>query len=197
MHKPVTTADSDRTPISVTYRLAGDAPDGIERLGSSLSRSFSSITSESQKLELAKQGLRATLDDGSLLADLDTPQETDKYVRNLAYCDKENQFSILTLYWPTGVKSSIHGHSTWGAVGVYSGAVCVLTYDNVHDAGKSWMLKKTNEFVAGPKCLSGNGPDSEGIHQIWNQFKESAWTIHIYGMDLSEDPMAINIFYAD
>ncbi len=119
------------------------------------------------------------------------------YVRQMIHVDPMGRFSVLALAWPPGAKSSVHGHRAWGVVGVYQGEIGIESYIKRSSVKGGYAIVKNGESTARAGRVSAVGPDPEGIHRLFNDSAHPAFSVHIYGMDLSQDPMAINIVYAD
>lgn len=118
--------------------------------------------------------------------------EKRHYGRELVYVDPEKRFTLLVLRWLPRAATPVHGHNAWGVVGVCSGELTICCYDAPE--GKE-CLEKTKEIKGKPGDVSCVGPVPEGIHCISNTSEEEAYSIHVYGMDLSEKADAINVYY--
>lgn len=118
--------------------------------------------------------------------------ETRHYGRELMYLDAAKRFTILVLRWLPGAATRIHGHAAWGIVGVHSGNLTIRCYDLVDDTP---TVEETMHVVGGAGDISAVGPAPEGIHAISNESEGEAYSVHIYGMDLSEEPEGINVYY--
>ena len=173
-----------------------EIPDQIRDLGKKLYAHFDETKGDTDRITYVESLLKSYLARPHLLSDLKQPQGRNTYTRHLLFADPKKRFTILALYWPTGVTTSIHGHNAWGVVGVYDGAVAVTCYEKVEIDGGAWTLTESANLIVGPGVISTVRPDPDGIHRIHNPFSNPAWTVHIYGMDLLTDPVAINVVYA-
>ena len=137
--------------------------------------------------------LPAYLDHPELLDPRHTLGAAEQYRRHLLYADPLRRFSILALVWRPGQHTPVHGHTAWGAVGVYRGRLEVRNYELV-DAGNS-MLSCTEQHraEAGPGTTSWVQTGLQDIHRLACGSAGEAISIHVYGRDLSQDPGSINI----
>jgi len=127
----------------------------------------------------------------------DTPVNGQGYARKMLYTHPRGHFSVLAVRWMPGANTPIHGHNAWGCVGVLDGEIGCETYCCREDACECSMefLSSTGLIRAGKGAVASVGPNPEGIHRLFNPTEKEAVTLHIYGMDLSHDPVAINVLY--
>jgi predicted metal-dependent enzyme (double-stranded beta helix superfamily) len=111
------------------------------------------------------------------------------YRRHVLYADPAGRFTVMSVVWRPGQGTPLHGHTAWGAVGVYQGYPTAAAYDNLNDQGPV----QTGEFECCPGEISYVDPGVDHPHRIFNASDDVAITIHTYGRDLTEDPTSINI----
>ena len=111
------------------------------------------------------------------------------YRRHLLYTDPAGRFTVLALVWRPGQSTPVHGHSAWGAVGVYRGKPSVSTYCYDGDHG----TVADAQIDCKPGDVSHVQAGVASPHRIFNASNDIAITIHTYGRDLSVDPASINI----
>lgn len=145
-----------------------------------------------QKAEVEKL-LKETLPKLQLDDFEDTPANQRGYCRKLLYTHPSGFFSVLQLKWLPGAETPVHGHNAWGCVGVVSGKIGCETYDAAADEPNGVLSNGVIE--AGTGAIATVDPNPKGIHRLFNPTDSVATTIHIYGMDLSENPCAINVPY--
>ncbi|NVJ98683.1 MAG: cysteine dioxygenase family protein [Alphaproteobacteria bacterium] len=123
----------------------------------------------------------------------DTPVNNRGYRRKVLYAHPSGFFSVLQLEWQPGAETPVHGHNAWGCVGVISGEIGCETFKrcDVSEDG----VASTGAIQAGRGAIATVNPDPEGIHRLFNPTDRVATTLHIYGMDLSDKPCAINVPY--
>ena len=113
----------------------------------------------------------------------------DSYRRHVLYADPRGRYTVLAVVWRPGQTTPVHGHTAWGAVGVYRGTPSVEAYRC--DDGATAEL--CGEFCCCPGQVSHVSAGVEAPHRIFNDSDDIAITIHTYGRDLTEDPASINI----
>jgi|GEM_PF-4135343 len=118
--------------------------------------------------------------------------DVSRYGRELMYLDPAKRFTILVLRWLPGAATRIHGHNAWGVVGVHSGNLTIRCYDLLDDTS---LVSQTMQVVGSAGDVSIVGPAPKGIHAISNETDSEAYSVHIYGMDLSVEPEGINVYY--
>ena len=126
--------------------------------------------------------------DGWLPTDCCRPGE-EGYRRHLLYADPLGRYTVLSLVWRPGQATPVHGHTAWGAVGVYRGTPTVENYRMANEAPVS-----TDKLRCHPGDVTHVAPGAEMPHRIFNDSDAIAITIHTYGRDLTLDPTSINIY---
>ena len=111
------------------------------------------------------------------------------YRRHLLYGDPAGRYTVMAVVWRPGQGTPLHGHTAWGAVGVYQGQPSVATYRYVE--GEAPV--QTGEHCCKPGDVCHVTPGTAEPHRVFNASDELAITIHTYGRDLTIDPAAINI----
>ena len=72
--------------------------------------------------------LTATLAAGFDLPEDRTRPDPDRYVMYPLHVDPGGRFSIASAVWNVGQGTPVHGHETWGVVGIYSGVEVETRY---------------------------------------------------------------------
>lgn len=150
--------------------------------------------------------MRAVLPTVELQSFEDTPVNQRGYARKMLYSHPSGFFSVLQLKWLPGAITPIHGHNAWGVVGVVSGTIGCETFmrsrggrgakDNRGAGGPAMPPVLSRGTIRASKGATASvNPDPEGIHRLYNPTDEPATTLHVYGMDLSANPCAINVPY--
>ena len=138
--------------------------------------------------------LRAVLETEDLLADAHRVTRDDWYNKHVLYACPEHRFTLLALVWKPGQGTVIHGHTAWGAVGVYEG----------HAQRRGVPLPGAGRRPARGRARQGHsaairatwrrsGPGLADVHRIYYDSDELVITLHTYGCDLVDDPDAINL----
>lgn len=118
------------------------------------------------------------------------------YRRHVLYADPQHRFTILALVWQPGQTTSVHGHSAWGAVGVYEGEPNVCCYDCAPGADDALVPTPTSDERFGPGATCAVQPGFDDAHRIYNGTQRPVITIHAYGRDLLREPESINLVLA-
>jgi len=113
----------------------------------------------------------------------------DTYRRHVLYADPPGRFTVLSVVWRPGQGTPVHGHTAWGAVGVYGGTPSVANYRLVRDG----TVELACEAVCTPGDITCVQPGIDYPHRVHNASDDVAITIHTYGRDLIADPASINI----
>jgi predicted metal-dependent enzyme (double-stranded beta helix superfamily) len=143
----------------------------------------------------AKASLRGYLCEPTLLSAAQRIGCNETYTRHLLYADPGKQFSILAIVWRPGQRTPIHGHTAWGAVGVYSGNPYCEVFDTSTAEQPRISLKPTMKLCMHPNDVATVQPGIDDVHRIGNDGISEAITIHIYGRDLLASPSSINITF--
>ena len=117
------------------------------------------------------------------------------YDRTVLYADPDGRFTLLALSWSPGAQTPIHGHHAWGTVGIHSGTLGVACYDKHMSDEGTVVLAQTKDLQCQAGDIASVHPDPEGIHKIYNDSQGQSVSIHVYGMDLTEQPGGINKVY--
>lgn len=120
------------------------------------------------------------------------PQEAT-YARHVLYADPLRRFTILSLVWRPGQGTPVHGHTAWGAMGVYEGELTVTNYKLTTNGLPVLECHPAQSLRAGPGLAAGVLPGLDDIHRITNESGQAAISIHVYGKDLLQDPASLNI----
>ena len=113
----------------------------------------------------------------------------ETYRRHVLYADPQGRFTVLSVVWRPGQGTPVHGHTAWGAVGVYSGAPSVANYRLACDGA----VELACEAVCAPGDVTCVQPGIDYPHRVHNASDDVAITVHTYGRDLIADPASINI----
>jgi predicted metal-dependent enzyme (double-stranded beta helix superfamily) len=143
----------------------------------------------------AKASLRSYLREAALLAPEHRLGHAEHYQRHLLYADPNHRFSVLAIVWQPGQFSAIHGHTAWGAMGVYEGHPFSETFDTGITETPVMNLAPQNKLRLKPGDLATVQPGINDTHRIGNDGSAPCITIHVYGRDLLASPSAINIIF--
>ncbi|MCC5793688.1 MAG: cysteine dioxygenase family protein [Chromatiales bacterium] len=137
--------------------------------------------------------LTGLLAEPELLSEAQQQPDPARYARHLLYADPLRRFSILALVWLPGQATPVHGHTAWGAMGLYRGRLEVTNYQ-LSTGGLPVLECHSREVIhVQPGQCAAVQPGLDDIHRISNCSGETAISIHVYGMDLLRDPASLNI----
>lgn len=173
--------------------------DKLIEMGFALSEALD-YSSHRAAVSVADTIMRSSLSD---LTVKDAPSVTvqdGEYKRSLIYTDPKKRFTILVLHWGGGAETPVHGHKAWGCIGVldgHMGCACYTRVSSEKDRDELGMdrLGLTMDIQIEAGDIASVNPDPEGIHKLYTHKGQTAKTIHIYGMDLEDDPARINVCY--
>jgi len=112
-----------------------------------------------------------------------TRPRKDRYVMYPLYVDPEKRFSVAAAVWNVGQATPVHGHDTWGVVGIYSGIEGETRYNKplvedvpltVAEDGLKW---RSGEVTI---CCTTD----DDVHQVACIGDEPCIGIHVYGDDI-------------
>ena len=118
---------------------------------------------------------------------------TATYRKHVLYACPEKHFTLVAIVWQPGQGTDIHGHTAWGAVGVYQGTPNVACYSCEEVAAGRHTATETKDIRCQPGDVATVRPGLCDTHRIYNDSDDVVITLHAYGLDLVEDPDAINI----
>jgi len=145
----------------------------------------------------AKAALRGYVCDPALLAPMHKQGDNDNYKRHLLYAAPDGSCTVLALVWLPGQITPIHGHTAWGAVGVYEGQPFCENYENAQNEFGAISLRSKLKMRLQSGDLATVRPGIDDIHRIGNDSMQRAITIHAYGRDLLAEPGKLNIVFPE
>ncbi|GAA3516878.1 cysteine dioxygenase family protein [Dietzia aurantiaca] len=156
------------------------------------SKMKSGLTEEELTAQI-RDDLEAVLDKGF---DLPTPFTTpnpDHYVMYPLYISDDGDFCVASAVWGVGQRTPVHGHETWGVVGIYSGRETEKQFEK--PTGSSSALVETGEVTWRPGEVTVCCTTDDDVHEVWSDGNEPCVGIHVYGANIGElrrrkyDPM--------
>jgi len=141
---------------------------------------------------LVRDAMDPLLQEPDLLAPEHRQPGEKTYRRHVLYADARGRFTVLSLVWRPGQTTPIHGHSAWGAVGVYEGRPNVACYA----CAEGEEPRLVREIHCKPGDTTCVRPGYEDAHRIYNATDETIITLHTYGRDLVLAPESINLVVA-
>ena len=126
-----------------------------------------------------------------------TAPKPGAYDRAVIYTDPAFYFSLMMLTWAPGAKTPIHGHNSYGFVGICSGKIAVECFERVNLGDSQFSIVPNYSCVSNAGDVADAHSGAAGIHRLSNPTTRQAVSLHLYRMDLSEDPTAINDVYEE
>ncbi len=143
----------------------------------------------------AKAALRGYVCDAALLAPVHKQGDNENYKRHLLYASPDGNCTVLALVWLPGQVTPIHGHTAWGAVGVFEGNPFCENYDVSYNDNGAMGLHSKMKMRLQSGDLATVRPGIDDVHRIGNDTQRRAITIHVYGRDLVAEPSSLNIVF--
>ena len=140
--------------------------------------------SEQVLTELVAERLRAALATGIDLPEPLTRPDPECYVMYPLHVDPAGRFSIASAVWNVGQGTPVHGHETWGVVGIHSGAEREFRYvkPTAADAGTPLTPAGDQLFEHGQVTVCCTTDDD--VHAVAAVGDVPTVGIHVYGADI-------------
>ena len=143
---------------------------------------------------LDERALTAAVKDAlsALLAgDLRIPEakrrpSADRYVMYPLYVAADGSLSIASAVWNVGQVTPVHGHETWGVVGIYSGTEVETRYEKPTVSDVPLTSRGTEEWTRGQVTVCCTTDDD--VHKVRCGGDEPVVGIHVYGADIGTLP---------
>lgn len=126
--------------------------------------------------------LREALARGLDLAENLVCPRADKYAMYPLYIDPDERFSIASAVWDVGQGTPVHGHETWGVVGIYSGREHEVRYEK--PTRPNVPLVKTDEHTWNPGAVTICCTTDDDVHAVDCAGHSPCVGIHIYGANI-------------
>lgn len=112
--------------------------------------------------------------------------DPERYVMYPLHVDPDGAFSIASAVWDVGQGTPVHGHETWGVVGIYSGVEVETRYQKPTTPGVPLTSAGTQQWTAGEVTVCCTSDDD--VHQVRCGGDEPVIGIHVYGADIGTLP---------
>ena len=127
----------------------------------------------------------------TLAAGFDLPAGTaepdpDRYVMYPLHVARDGSFSIASAVWNVGQGTPVHGHETWGVVGIYAGVEVETRYEKPTTPDVPLVVDGTDEWAAGQVTVCCTTDDD--VHQVRCGGDRPVVGIHVYGADIGTLP---------
>ncbi len=136
---------------------------------------------EHEITELVAERLSALLTSGYRLPPEYTRASADHHVNYPLHIAPGHGWSLAAVVWAPGRRTPVHGHETWGVVGICSGTERELRYAKPTAPGPLTPLgEQVFERGAVTVCCTTD----DDVHAVIAESDEPAIGIHVYGADI-------------
>lgn len=130
--------------------------------------------------------LRALLASGMALSpEIVAPRE-ESYVMRPLHVDPDGHFSIACAVWNVGQKTPVHGHETWGVVGIHSGVEREVAYRKPTEPRVPLTAFPPQDWQPGEVTICCTTDDD--VHMVECGSGVPCVGIHVYGADIGSLP---------
>ena len=176
-------------PASADAAGIDAAPPCIEHLRAALDAALD------LPLHVRAAGLYEALQDFADPAEIATliahcgPASSTGYRREILVADPQGRYCAVALIWGSAQFSPIHGHHTWCAYRVLSGAL--------HESRFEWQETSQHaqwraDEARLPGAISYTDAGFQCIHRLGNPHPATAVSLHVYGIDVSGVSTRVN-----
>ena len=130
--------------------------------------------------------LSALLAAGFELPESKTRPDPDRYVMYPLHVASDGSFSIASAVWNVGQGTPVHGHETWGVVGIYAGVEVETRYEKPTTPDLPLVVDGNDEWAAGQVTVCCTTDDD--VHQVRCGGDRPVVGIHVYGADIGTLP---------
>ena len=130
--------------------------------------------------------LTTTLAAGFELPADKTRPDPDRYVMYPLNVAADGSFSIASAVWNVGQGTPVHGHETWGVVGIYSGIEVETRFEKPTAPDVPLVPQGTDEW--GPGQVTVCCTTDDDVHQVRCGGDQPVVGIHVYGADIGTLP---------
>lgn len=113
-----------------------------------------------------------------------TRPSDEHHVNYPLYIAPDNSWSLASVVWNVGQRTPVHGHETWGVVGIYSGSEREFRYAKPTTAESDRPLTPAGEqlFERGQVTVCCTTDDD--VHSVAAVGDVPTVGIHVYGADI-------------
>jgi len=130
--------------------------------------------------------LEAALAAGLELPAAVTTPDPERYVMYPLHVAPDGGFSIASAVWDVGQGTPVHGHETWGVVGIHAGVEVETRYRKPARPDVPLVADGTDEWTAGQVTVCCTSDDD--VHQVRCGGDRPVVGIHVYGADIGTLP---------
>jgi 3-mercaptopropionate dioxygenase len=128
--------------------------------------------------------LSALLDSDYRLPPEVTRPATGRHVNYPLHIAPDSGWSLAAVVWNVGQRTPVHGHDTWGVVGIYSGAEREIRYVKPTAAESEKPLTPAGEHVWERGQVTVCCTTDDDVHAVAAVGDIPTVGIHVYGADI-------------
>ncbi|TNC27823.1 cysteine dioxygenase family protein [Amycolatopsis alkalitolerans] len=170
----------------MTSNAQGARDDDLDAFIADVGTVVSAGGSEEDVTEQVAARLRRLLAVGLQLPGSITAPRAERYVMRPLHVDPGGAFSIACAVWDVGQSTPVHGHETWGVVGIHSGVEREVGY--VKPVREDEPLAVRTEADWGPGEVTVCCTTEDDVHQVACGSDIPCVGIHVYGADIGTLP---------
>jgi 3-mercaptopropionate dioxygenase len=136
--------------------------------------------------DAVRDQLTALLEDGFDIPSGKRIPDPDRYVMYPLHIASDGSFCVASAVWDVGQGTPVHGHETWGVVGIYSGVEVETRFRKPVRPDVPLIRLGTHEWHAGQATVCCTTDDD--VHQVRCGGTEPVIGIHVYGADIGTLP---------
>jgi predicted metal-dependent enzyme (double-stranded beta helix superfamily) len=141
---------------------------------------LATTTDEHEITKRVAEHLAALLTSDYRLPPALTRPSPDHHVNYPLYIAPDNSWSLATVVWNLGQRTPVHGHETWGVVGIYDGAEREYRYDKPAPESRK-PLTPAGEQVFRRGDVTVCCTTDDDVHAVSAEGDIPTVGIHIYG----------------
>ncbi|MFF5989414.1 cysteine dioxygenase family protein [Prauserella flavalba] len=141
---------------------------------------------ESRTTEQVADRLRELLASGLQLSEAVVRPREDRYVMRPLYVHPDAGFSIACAVWNVGQRTPVHGHETWGVVGIHSGIEHETRYRKPGRPREPLEALPAADWGPGEVTVCCTTDDD--VHLVECGSDVPCVGIHVYGADIGTLP---------
>lgn len=120
-------------------------------------------------------------------AEMTVPDE-ERYVMYPLYVAPDGSFSVASAVWNVGQDTPVHGHETWGVVGIYQGVEVEDSYEKPAPGHAGPLAVANRGLRWGPGQVTVCCTTDDDVHRVACGSDVPCIGIHVYGADIGRLP---------
>ncbi|MGW6457909.1 hypothetical protein ACWF94_18705 [Streptomyces sp. NPDC055078] len=158
----------------------------VERLAREVRQLMDTTADEHELTAHVAHRLRSLLASRPALPRAVTRPGPTRYVMYPLHIAADGSFSIAAAVWDVGQRTPVHGHETWGVVGIYAGVEAEVRYEKPAVPGRPLVPAGAHEWTEGEVTVCCTTDDD--VHEVRCGGDTPCVGIHVYGADIGQLP---------